>query len=91
VCTRLASCAGLDPQVKDFCDTFANSGGFNTDGVKAAVSRGDCTYDRDKAVSCLTTLSNIPCNSGQSVDIGKISQLINGASDCGDVLRGTCQ
>jgi hypothetical protein len=91
VCSRVQSCTGLDPQVKDFCDTFARAGALAGDGVKDHIARGECTYDRDKAVSCLNTLNSIPCNPGQNVDIDKLSQLIAGASDCGSVLTGTCQ
>jgi hypothetical protein len=91
VCTRLTSCTGLDSQVKDFCDTFSRAGAFDSTGIKDHIARGECTYDRDKAVSCLTTLSNIPCSPGQNIDIDKVSQLVAGASDCTDVLRGTCQ
>jgi hypothetical protein len=86
ICARLSSC-GADASAKTACDELTQAASqFADSDLKDKIARGECTYDRDKASSCMSMLQHIPCSQGQGADIGQISNIINGVSDCGAAI-----
>lgn len=87
VCERFSSCGVLDPSGKQLCDDLSKAAQYSDTDTRDRVAKGECTYDRDKAATCLNALGGLPCAQAQA-DLGALSKTILDARECMDVL--TC-
>jgi hypothetical protein len=92
-CTRMSTCGVLDSSARRICDELTSAAAFADSDMKDKIARGDCTYDRDRAATCLGSIDSIPCAPGgggggqPSLDVNDLSRAVASIAACADVLE----
>jgi len=86
MCQRFSTCGHTDPQLRNVCNDLSAAVTFSDDETLQRIARGECTYDRTKAASCLASIERFPCPQQGTADLAALSQSLTGLTDCAEAL-----